>query len=70
MVIARNPSVDDELTLGPTLTQEISPLLDSETLSNSTVDSNLSIPETVTSSQSVECHYPQRQHRKPDRYTV
>ena len=43
-------SVDDELPLGPTLTQETTPVLDSAMSSNSTVEPNLSTPETVTSS--------------------
>ena len=65
----KEPSVDDELPLGPTLTQETSPVVNSETSSNSTGESNVSTPETVTPPQSVERRYPQRQHRKPDRYT-
>ena len=62
-------SVDDDLPMGPTLTQETTPVLDSEMSSNSTVEPTLSTPETVTSSQSIERRYPQRLHRKPDRYT-
>ena len=62
------PSVNDKLPLGPTLTQDTTPVVDSETSSNSTIESNLSTPETVTSSQSVERRYPQK-NTKPDRYT-
>ena len=63
----KEPSADDELSLGPTLTQETSPVVDSKTSSNSMVDSNLSTPETVTSSLSIECCCLQRQYRKPNR---
>ena len=64
----KEPSADDELSLGPTLTQETSPVVDSKhQVANIMVDSNLSTPETVTSSLPIECCYLQRLYRKPDR---
>ena len=57
----KEPSVDDELPLGLTLTQETLPVVNSETSSNSTGESNVLTPETVTPPQSVERRYPQRQ---------
>ena len=65
----KKPSVGDELPLGSTLTHETYPVVDSETSSNSVGESNKSPPEKVMPPQSVEHHYTQRQHRKPDRYT-